>query len=241
MQQLPRKDKTVKKCIRARDGYKIVSGDLGTAEMYIVAALSGDKVLQQVFISGEDYHSTIAVHKFGLPCKPSEVTTLFPDMRQAAKTVSFEILYKLNFDEPILEKFVVLKKWLKARIAEIKENGFIYQAFGRKRRLQNVFSPNKQDAAHELRSGINSLVQGPASDVNLLAAIDLYKYVQAEKIDAKLFGLVHDSILAEVKDEDMDRYVKAYKYFTQMDRGVSIPGCPISVDVEIGQNYAFTE
>lgn len=49
LQQLPRDDAMVKGCIVAPDGYRVVAVDLETAEMWIAAALSGDKNLQKVF------------------------------------------------------------------------------------------------------------------------------------------------------------------------------------------------
>ena len=239
MQQLPRKNKTPKRCIRARDGWKIVSGDLGTAEMYIASVLSGDKDLQKVFVTGVDYHGFMAVTKFGLPCTPNEVATKYPDKRQDAKTVSFEILYKLNLREPILNKFPQLKRWLKKNMADIQNNGHVYQFFGRKRRLPNVYSSNSSQAQHEIRSGINSLVQGPSSDINLLACIDMINYIKETGMKALIFGLVHDSILAEVPDEELEHYKKKLKEFMQKDRGLSIPGTPIKVDLEVGQDYSF--
>ena len=242
-QQLPRKNKTPKLCIEAKKGFSIVSQDLKTAEMYIAAVLSGDKVLQQVFIDKQDYHGTMAVMKFGLTCKPNDVAKLFPDLRQAAKTVSFEILYKLNYREPALEKFKRLKKWLQEQEDWIKGKGYIYSALGRKRRVSDVFSPNKKEAQHQVRSAINFLVQSVSSDVNLLAGIEMQEWIVANghKANMKIFGLVHDSILSEVKDEWIDLYLEKLAYFTQKDRGVSIPGHPIGLDVEIGKNYAFLD
>jgi len=240
-QQLPRKDKTPKLCIEAKEGFSIVSQDLRTAEMYIASILSGDKVLQKIFIDGVDYHGSMAVMKFGLTCTPNEVAKLFPDLRQAAKTVSFEILYKLNYREPALEKFKRLKRWLQEQEEWIKAKGYIYSGFGRKRRVPDVFSPNRKEAQHQVRSAINFLVQSVSSDVNLLAGIDMQDWIVANNHteNMKIFGLVHDSILSEVKDEHIDLYLEKLAYFTQMDRGVSIPGHPIGLDVEVGKNYAF--
>ena len=241
MQQLPRDDKTVKKCIKAREGFSIISQDLKTAEMYIAAAMSGDAALQEFFRTGGDYHGFMAVNKFGLPCDANDVAKLYPKERQAAKTVSFEILYKLNFREPVLKKFPQLKKWLKEQIKYITTNACVYQVFGRKRRLPNVRSKNSEVSGHEIRSGVNALVQGPASDINLLAAIDMQNWIKRNKYQKlmKIFGLVHDSILAEVHDSVQEIYLEKLKYYTQMDRGVSIPNCPIGLDVEIGSTYAF--
>jgi DNA polymerase I-like protein with 3'-5' exonuclease and polymerase domains len=209
--------------------------------MYIAAVLSGDKNLQKVFIDKQDYHGTMAVMKFGLTCQPNEVAKLFPDLRQAAKTVSFEILYKLNYREPALERFKRLKRWLQEQEEWIKAKGYIYSAFGRKRRVSDVFSPNRKEAQHQVRSAINFLVQSVSSDVNLLAGIEMQEWIIENNYqkEMKIWGLVHDSILAEVKDEYIDLYLEKLAIFTQKDRGISIPNCPIGLDIEIGKNYAF--
>ena len=156
-------------------------------------------------------------------------------------TISFEILYKLNFREEALENFKQLKKWLKNQKAFIEEHGYVYSFFGRKRRLPNVFSKDREVKAHEVRSGVNSLVQGPCSDINLLAAIDMQEYIEKTKMKSLIFGLVHDSILAEVPNSENKHYKEKLAYFTQLDRGLSIPGHPIGLDVEEGSDYSFED
>jgi DNA polymerase I-like protein with 3'-5' exonuclease and polymerase domains len=90
-QQIPRDDPIIKGCIKAPPGYKIVSQDLATAEMYYAAVLSSDKNLQKVFIDGGDFHSTIAKMVFDLVCEVADVKKLFAGMRQSAKAISFGI------------------------------------------------------------------------------------------------------------------------------------------------------
>ena len=261
-QQIPRDDPIIKGCIRAPLGYKIVSQDLATAEMYYAAVLSGDRNLQQVFISKGDFHSTIAKMVFDLVCQVEDVKKLFADKRQSAKAISFGILYgsgpqkvsdtvskstgetygveRAKDDiKAYFTKFSGLKSWLNSRKEFIEQNGYTYSFFGRKRRLVNVFSSDKGIAAHEVRSGINSEIQSIASDVNLLAAIDTANEIADKKLDAKIFMLVHDSIVALVKDEDVEQYCEILKRNTQKDRGCSIKNCPIGVDQDIGQDYSF--
>jgi len=261
MQQLPRDNKTVKKCIVAGKGKKIVSVDLSTAEMYVVSVLSKDKNLQKVFKdlrsgSGADFHSAIAHMVFDLPCEPKEVKAQYPKLRQAAKAVSFGILYgagpqkvadsaEVSLDrareviKSYYDKFHKLSDWLKKEKENISNLGYTYSIFSRKRRLPNVKSPDKQIASHEVRSGINFLVQSVASDINLLAAVDSQKDVLTKGLDAKIFGLVHDSILAEVSEKDMDAYCDILRKNIEKDRGCNISGCPILYDIEIGDTYAF--
>ena len=261
-QQIPRDNPIIKGCIRAPAGYKIVSQDLATAEMYYAAVLSGDKNLQQVFSSGGDFHSTIAKMVFNLPCPVEAVKKEYGSMRQSAKAISFGILYGSGANKvsqtvskatgelyPVEQaredikayfgKFNRLKHWLDERKSFIEQNGFTYSFFGRKRRLPNVFSSDKGIAAHEVRSGINAEVQSLASDVNLLGAMRTARHIVQEGLDAKIFMLVHDSIVAVVKAEHVNDYCQILKLNTQHDHGCSIQGTPIGVDQDIGDDYSF--
>ena len=261
-QQIPRDDPIIKGCIKAPPGYKIVSQDLTTAEMYYAAVLSGDKNLQQVFSSGGDFHSTIAKMVFNLPCHVDEVKNLYKSMRQSAKAISFGILYGSGANKvsqtvtkatgetyPVEQaredikqyftKFNKLKQWLDNRKAFIEANGYTYSFFGRKRRLPNVFSQDKGIAAHEVRSGINAEVQSLASDINLLGAIRTANEIQQRGLDAKICMLVHDSIVAVVREDCVEEYCEILRRNTQHDWGCSIPGSPIGVDQEVGDDYSF--
>lgn len=261
-QQIPRDDPIIKGCIKAPPGYKIVSQDLTTAEMYYAAVLSGDRNLQSVFSSGGDFHSSIAKMVFNLPCPVEEVKKTYGSLRQSAKAISFGILYgsgpaKVSQSvtkatgepypisqakddiEQYFTRFKKLKNWLDQRKTFIEANGYTYSFFGRKRRLPNVFSADKGIAAHEVRSGINAEVQSLASDVNLLGAMDCWDECCRLGLDAKIFMLVHDSIVALVREDHVERYCEVLKDSTQKDRGCSIPSCPIGVDQDVGDDYSF--
>jgi DNA polymerase I-like protein with 3'-5' exonuclease and polymerase domains len=267
MQQLPRDNPVVKGAIKARPGYKIISMDLTTAEVYVAAVLSKDKDLQNVFKSGQDFHSTVAKQVFKLDCEIDEVKKLHPLMRQAAKSTTFGILYQAgaptvaeqinkearanNMDyrftleeaqdviDQYFKTFKGLKKWIDVNKEFITNNGYIYSHFGRKRRLPNVFSSDRGIKSHAVRSGLNFLVQSPSSDINLLGAIDMNTYIKSRDMLSKIFALVHDSILAEVPETEIEEYTHNLRTFIQKDRGLSIPGCPIGCDFEVGDDYSF--
>ena len=88
-------------------------------------------------------------------------------------------------------------------------NGFIYSYFGRKRRLPNVTSKDRGLVGHTVRSGLNFLVQSAASDINLFGGIDMQAYILANGMKSRIFALVHDSLLAEVPDDEVDRLIEA--------------------------------
>jgi DNA polymerase I-like protein with 3'-5' exonuclease and polymerase domains len=262
MQQLPRDNPIVKGCIKAAAGHKIVAMDLTTAEVYVAAILANDKALIEVFKSGGNFHSAIAHKVFKLPCEVSEVSSLYSMQRQAAKAVTFGIMYGAGANkiseqvtkdsgkafsrkdaqeviDDYFAEFYKLKEWIEDNQKYIQQNGFIYSFFGRKRRLPNVASTDKGIQSHSVRSGLNFLVQSAASDINLLGAIDMNSWIKANKKKARIFALVHDSILAEVPDEEVDEYMIKLAEYVQLDRGLSIPGTPVGCDFEIiHQDYS---
>jgi DNA polymerase I-like protein with 3'-5' exonuclease and polymerase domains len=262
MQQLPRDNPTVKGCIKASPGHKIVAMDLTTAEVYVAAVLAEDKALMDVFRSGGNFHSTIAHKVFKLPCNVEDVAELYSDRRQAAKAVTFGIMYgagpakiseqvtkdsgkffsKNEASEVIndyFEAFHKLKAWIEKNKKSILTKGFTYSHFGRKRRLPNVKSTDQGIRSHSVRSGLNFLVQSAASDINLLGAIDMGEFIKSQKMKSKIFALVHDSILAEVPDDEIDFYSENLRKFVQMDRGIYIKGAPVGCDFEIGEDYSM--
>jgi DNA polymerase I-like protein with 3'-5' exonuclease and polymerase domains len=262
MQQLPRDNPTVKGCIKAAPGHKIVAMDLTTAEVYVAAILANDKALIEVFRSGGNFHSTIAHKVFRLPCDVEDVAELYPDKRQAAKAVTFGIMYgagpakisdqvtkdsgknfsKQEAQEVITDYFRAfhkLKAWIDDNQKFIEQNGFIYSYFGRKRRLPNVKSEDPAIRSHSVRSGLNFLVQSAASDINLLGAIDMGAYIKSKGMKARIFALVHDSILAEVPEDEIEHYNEKLLQFVQMDRGLIIPGAPVGCDFEVDEDYSM--
>ena len=263
-QNIPRDNKDIKKLFKARPGYKIIQCDLGTAEVYYAAMLSGDQFLQKAFIDKLDFHSYVAKQMFNLPCEVNEVKKLYGNERQYAKAITFGIMYQagpakiaetVNKDAKAGEEISVpqskqfinkyfseakaLKRFIDASNSQIENHAFIYSFFGRKRRLPEAKSPNPGVSKHAIRSGVNFLVQSVASDINVLGVIDLIEWIEENNyLDAILpFTVVHDSIVSEVREDLVDTYIANAKRCIQKDRGLSIPDCPIKVDFEIGPSW----
>ena len=263
-QNIPRDNKDIKKLFKARPGYKIIQCDLGTAEVYYAAMLSGDQFLQKAFIDKLDFHSYVAKQMFNLPCEVNEVKKLYGNERQYAKAITFGIMYQagpakiaetVNKDAkegeqisvPQSKQFInkyfseakALKRFIDASNSQIENHAFIYSFFGRKRRLPEAKSPNPGVSKHAIRSGVNFLVQSVASDINVLGVIDLIEWIEDnDYLDAILpFTVVHDSIVSEVREDLVDTYIENAKRCIQKDRGLSIPKCPIKVDFEIGPSW----
>ena len=261
MQQLPRDNPIVKGCIKASPGHQIVAMDLTTAEVYVAAVLSDDINLQDVFRAGGNFHSTIAHKVFKLDCEISEVEKLYSTYRQAAKAVTFGIMYgagpnkiaeqvtkdggRMTVDEArqvikeYFKEFWKLEEWIDVCQGNILRDGYIYSHFGRKRRLPDVKSDNKGVKGHAVRSGLNFLVQSVASDINLIGATETHFRLKQQHMDSKIFALVHDSVLAEVPFDEVDEYSRILQEEIQRDRGIYITGAPVGCDFEVGEDYSM--
>jgi len=263
-QNIPRDNKDIKKLFKARPGYKIIQCDLGTAEVYYAAMLSGDQFLQKAFIDKLDFHSYVAKQMFNLPVEVNEVKKQYAAQRQYAKAITFGIMYQAgpakiaetvnkdakageeitsNQSKQFIQKYFneakALKRFIDSSNKQIETSAYIYSFFGRKRRLPEAKSPNRGVAQHAIRSGVNFLVQSVASDINIMGVIDLVKWIEDNDYleDIKPFTVVHDSIVSEVREDLVDDYIKNAKECIQRDRGLSIPNCPIKVDFEIGPSW----
>jgi DNA polymerase I-like protein with 3'-5' exonuclease and polymerase domains len=263
-QNIPRDNKDIKKLFKARPGYKIVQCDLGTAEVYYAAVLSNDKFLQQAFIDKLDFHSYVAKQMFNLPCEVHEVKNLYKNERQYAKAITFGIMYQagpakiaetVNKDAKAGEEITVLqakqfiqkyfnearalKKFIDASNHQIENYAYIYSFFGRKRRLPEAKAPNPGVAKHAIRSGVNFLVQSVASDINIFGLVDIFNWIEENNYEKDIipFTVVHDSIVSEVREDLVSEYIRNARACIQKDRGLSIPGCPIKVDFEIGPSW----
>ena len=104
LQQLPRPNENNKE-YQVRDLYigdidpvtgkrkQIISVDFSNLEMRVLAHFSEDKNLLDMFERGLDTHGSTAVTMFELDCEAGEAKKLYPNLRQAAKTINFLLMY----------------------------------------------------------------------------------------------------------------------------------------------------
>jgi DNA polymerase I-like protein with 3'-5' exonuclease and polymerase domains len=107
IQQMPAPKKykvDLRRCFRAREGYRILSADFSQAEMRIAAALSGDEALCAALGEGKDLYSEIGILLFGLPAdsprdeegKLQLVLDSGLDVRKASKVLVLALDYGMG-------------------------------------------------------------------------------------------------------------------------------------------------
>lgn len=248
MQNIPR-NKMIKNLIIATPGTRFLQLDYSQAELRVLAMLSGDPALCDIYCSGKDLHDAVADMMFGPDGHKDK------ELRNLAKTINFGIAYgrgagsiATKFKKSMSEAQAIIDKWF-APMPKVKE--FIntrrrmatrgepcVTIFGRERH----FVITDSELNHIQNEYINTPIQGTASDFTMLSLLNIYDYLEANwKGKARIVSTVHDSIIIEV--EDKPEYLKEIGK-TCIDIMANtplqyVPDCPVPfvADAEIGYKW----
>jgi len=207
----------------AAPGHVLVKFDSSQIEMRVLAEMSEDKALLQIFIDDADFHEETRQFLFGE--KPDDAE-LADWQRTVAKSVNFGTAYGLDadglydqlcrkisnfsmspqevadFHRRYYQRFPQLLKWQRGMIAFAKKHGYVENLFGRRRHL-NVIDK------HGANQAINTPIQSSAHDVLLVQIAMLleaypthhYKFIMEQ----------HDAVYLEIPK----KYLKKEMAFVQ--------------------------
>lgn len=200
LQNIPRESK-IKQIFCAAPGNALIEADYKGAELRVLAYLSGDKALTQVFVDGRDPHVEVAIELYG--------KDFTDDQKIRAKAVNFGIAYgrtefslAREYNISLNEALAMIDKWshmypqawqyLLQCDEDARTGKVLVTPFGRKRRFGLITQEKLNELENEAR---NFRVQNIASDLNLLSGMDME--IGLSLHNYMLVNLVHDSIVAE--------------------------------------------
>jgi DNA polymerase-1 len=226
LQNLPIKTELGKK-IRggfiAALGSKLVAFDYSQIELRVVAMLSGDKKMTQIFKEKKDIHTGVASFVFGVPMEKVDY-----EMRRKAKVINFGIIYGMGvsalrknlggtreeaqkFYDNYFNQFFGVRDYLEKVKQDALKNSYTETLFGRRRYFPNIKSriPFLKNMAE--RTAMNAPVQGTATADIIKLAIrfaeeDLKKAALLEK--AHLVLQIHDELVYEIREEALAQSVE---------------------------------
>ena len=236
----------IRQAFIAAPGYKMVAADYSQIELRIMAHLSGDKGLLDAFAKGLDVHSATAAEVFGV--STDEVTK---DQRRSAKAINFGLIYgmsafglakQLDISRPEAQEYVDLyfkrypgvKDYMDETKEKAKEQGYVETVFGRRLYLHEINAKNGMRRQYAERTAINAPMQGTAADIIKRAMITLDKEIQTGKLDMRMIMQVHDELIFEVKESQVD---EAIKIITEKMENAAELSVPLVVDVGVGLNW----
>jgi len=184
---------------------------------------------------------------FGIQ-NPEEVTS---SMRRQAKAVNFGIVYGISdyglsqnlniprkkakeFIDRYLEEFQGVKDYMETIVAEARQKDYVETLFHRRRYLPEIHSSNFNIRSFAERTAMNSPIQGTAADILKVAMIELDRELTERKFQAKLLLQVHDELIFEVPEEEVESLQSLVEEV--MENAVSL-SVPLKADSNIGNNW----
>ncbi len=223
-------------------GCKIISADYSQAELRTLAKLSGEPNLHSIYRD-----STRSLHKERAAAFYGENYTYEEYVK--AKNINFGVSYGQGADAfaqmyhmPKAEasayisswwtEFDTLLEWKNETQAQAIQQGFVQSLFGHKRRFSLITNDNIEDVKRE---AISSLGQNHAAWLTILAVCDL--------IDngVRVVATVHDSIVADVPDMEVDDVAKMMKDI-MIEQPIKHLGwqrddIPFEADISVGPDW----
>lgn len=239
----------MRKFFKAADGKVLADADYSQIELRVLAHISGDKIMQGAFASGEDIHAITASQVFN---QPLEWVT--PEMRTSAKAVNFGIVYGIGafslsrdigvsvaeadrYIKNYLDKYHYVKDYMESTINGAKKNGWVQTMFGRRRYVPEVNAKNKNIEALGKRIVMNTPIQGTAADIIKLAMIRVYNKLKNSDLNARLILQVHDELIVETEKGTENEVSQILKNEMEAAACLSIP---LTVDVKSGITWYET-
>lgn len=268
LQNIPSKEKRIRKIFKARDGYKLVGGDFSQIEPRVLAFLSGDESMINAYKEGKDLYAIMGSQVYQLPYE--DCREFYPDgtvnaegkhRRTTMKSVLLGIMYERGATA-IGEQFNKSAEWAqqlidnfyksfpkinqyRLKIENMAETyGYVTTITGRKRRLPDMQLEDKDDYRYQEahRQSLNSVIQGSSADIMKLSMIAIYNDPRYKSLDCHMIITVHDELIMEVPEDHIKEGAELL-VGTMKRVGHSLIDLPMSVDAEVndywyGENLA---
>ncbi len=229
----------------ARGGWKLVSADYSQIDLRVVAHVSGDKKMIELFGAGEDIHRATAAEINKIP-----LSQVSQKIRRTAKELNFGVIYGMGtfgfasrtgisredakkFIDAYFERFQGVASYMQKTKEFAREKGYVETEIGRRRYIPEINSPNFQVQSGAERMAINMPIQGLSSDIMKIAMLRIDEAFGADS-EVKMLLQIHDEIILEVKEERAK--VVAEKIKTILEDAYTLR-VPLVANVEIGDNW----
>ncbi|HEX5389707.1 MAG TPA: DNA polymerase, partial [Burkholderiaceae bacterium] len=236
----------VREAFVAAPGHVIASADYSQIELRIMAHISNDAALLKAFHDGLDVHRATAAEVFGIPV--DQVSSV---QRRYAKVINFGLIYGMsafglarnlgidntaakNYITRYFERYPGVKLYMESTRETAKQQGYVETVFGRRLQLAGIKTAKGAQLAGLERAAINAPMQGTAADLIKLSMNAVQAVLDAEKPAVKMIMQVHDELVFEVPEADID-WLK-----TEVPRlmaGVAQLRVPLLAEVGVGANW----
>lgn len=254
LQNIPARGQTGKRFRRAfipEKGRLLLAADYSQIELRVLAHLSQDPVLIDIFRGDRDIHAETAVRVFGRDAGGTD-----EERRRRAKIINFSLIYGASafslagelgtsnrqaqdYIDKYYERFPGVKAYLDGIVESAASRGFAETMFGRKRPVPELTQSDRTAREAGRRIALNMPIQGTAADIMKKAMIEISREIARMKLSARMILQVHDELVFEAPEaerSDLDRLVR--KIMESICPGFRVP---LKVSLGWGSNWAETK
>jgi DNA polymerase-1 len=240
----------IRQAFIAPEGFRLMSADYSQIELRLFAHIADIPQLKKAFAEGQDIHAMTASEMFGVPVKgmPREI-------RSRAKAINFGIIYGISafglsnqlgiarseaddYIKKYFQRFPGIRDYMEATKAFARKNGYVETLFGRRVHIREINSSNPGHRGGAERAAINAPIQGSAADVIRRAMVRMPGAMTAKKLKARMLLQVHDELVFEVPDKEIDALAKIAQ---QVMEKAALPAVhlsvPLTVDARAAANW----
>lgn len=243
------------------DGYWEVKQDSKQIELRLIADRAHDEVMIQEFNDGKDPHAMGAQAAYHLTeaqwakldkhiqkklrsiCKNAVSFGLVYGRLAAALALDFgwSVRKAQKFIDAYFTKYHGIWDYLQERKEYILNHGFVRSSYGRIRRLPDVDSDNEGRRNAAIREGINTDIQGDASDINFVAAYRMERWLQKYRMKTRVNCFVYDAVYLDAWHKELQDVIpQLHHYMTDRDYIEKMTGwrlgVPLDTDCAVGIN-----
>ena len=238
--------KEIRKAFIPEPGCLFFSADYSQIELRVMAHLSQDPQMIEVFREGKDLHAATAANIYKKPI--DEVTR---DERTKSKRANFGIIYGITvfglaerLDIPrdeakmlidgYFQTFPQVHDYMEKSKDVARQQGYVTTLFGRRRYLPDINSANATVRGFAERNAINAPIQGTAADIIKVAMIHIFQRFKSENIRSKMILQVHDELNFSVYPEEKEKVERIVLEEMQNAFHMAVP---LVADSGFGENW----
>ena len=237
----------IRKAFVAPPGRVLLAADYSQIELRLMAHLSGDPAMREAFHAGHDIHDFTARQIFDV----GPFAEIDGNQRRMAKSVNFGLLYGMSdfglaqrleiergeartITQAYFARFPSVRAYIERSLDEAREKGYVQTILGRRRYMPDLRAKHYALRAAAEREATNAPLQGSAADLMKLAMVKLDRRLRAEGLDAIMLLQIHDELIFEVAQADLDAVARVVKY--EMEHALEL-SVPVEATLKSGANW----
>ena len=225
----------IRKCFIAPPEHTLISVDYSQIQLRLLADIADIKTFRETFISGTDIHEQTARKIFDIPADQPVPR----EMRRAAKTVNFSIIYGISSfglasqlgvsraqAKQIIDSYMAGLPEIGEYIENTKkfatEHACVYTPWGRRIELPEIKNPRLR--AYAMRAAINAPIQGFEADLMRRAMVEITDNIIKPNPDKiRMIMQVHDEMVFECRTEFATEFAQKIKSAMENIAHLSVP------------------